>query len=223
MIDASKPDEFAILQASGAEPTTIPLEKIRYATFCGGLLLEEGESPYKHGHFPLVAQYCYKSGWATDDDGLEPAGVVRDLKDPQRELNKNRNENGYCKSAELGCEVLARKCLERLKGIQQKSTTPGANIFLPQSVTFEDGLPASQSVGNIELENEAKADFYDIWVTPESLSGSVGQMSGKAIDLRQSVTTVQTAEIFDNAKESEREIVKISRRKRKPGTHPAVL
>lgn len=77
-------------------------------------------------------------------------------------------------------------------------------------MTFEDGLPASQSIGNIELENQAQSDFYSIsGITPESLSGSVGQMSGKAIDLRQSVTTVQTAEIFDNAKEAELEIVNI--------------
>lgn len=213
MIDASKPDEFAILQASGAEPTTIPLEKIRYATFCGGLLLEEGESPYKHGHFPLVAQYCYKSGWGTDDDdGLEPAGVVRDLKDPQRELNKNRSQRMHIVNQQsLGVRFWRGNASERLKReIQQKSTTPGANIFLPQSVTFEDGLPASQSIGNIELENQAQSDFYSIsGITPESLSGSVRQMSGKAIDLRQSVTTVQTAEIFDNAKEAELEIVNI--------------
>jgi hypothetical protein len=213
IIDESRPEEFAILSASGAGPTMVMNEKIRYATFCGGLLLEEGDSPYKHGHFPLVVQYCYKSGWGTDeDDGLEPAGVVRDLKDPQRELNKNRSQRMHIVNQQsLGVRFWHGNVSEPLKReIKKKATTPGANIFLPNSVTFEDGLPSSQSVGNIELENQAQSDFYSIsGITPESLSGSVGQMSGKAIDLRQSVTTVQTAEIFDNAKEAELEIVKI--------------
>lgn len=37
----------------------------------------------------------------------------------------------------------------------------------------------------------------------------MGLASGKAIDLRQSVTTVQTADIFDKAKEAERQIVQL--------------
>lgn len=77
-------------------------------------------------------------------------------------------------------------------------------------MTFTDGLPSAQSVNNIELENRSSSDFYTIsGITPESLSGSIGAMSGKAIDLRQSVTTVQTAEIFDKAKEAELQIVKL--------------
>lgn len=63
---------------------------------------------------------------------------------------------------------------------------------------------------NLSLEQQASNDFYSIsGITPESLSGSVGTMSGKAIDLRQSVTTVQTAGIFEQAKEAERQIVKL--------------
>ena len=53
--------------------------------------MEEGESPYKHGKFPLVREYCYYTGELVDDE-LEPAGVVRDIKDAQRELNKNRSQ-----------------------------------------------------------------------------------------------------------------------------------
>lgn len=209
VIDSTS-QEFEMLKASGIQPTVIPDVRMRFATFCGDLLLEEGESPYEHGKFPLVIQYCSKNGWLRDNDGLEPAGIVGDLKDIQRELNKNRSQRMHIVNQQsLGVKFWHGNADEDMKRIiRTKSTVPGANIFLTQGLTFEDGLPANQSIGNLELENKASSDFYNIsGITPESLSGSVGAMSGKAIDLRQSVTTVQTAEIFDNAKEAEREIV----------------
>ena len=96
------------------------------------------------------------------------------------------------------------------KTIEKKSTTPGANIFLKPGVTFQDGTPSMDSAINLTLEQQADNDFYSIsGITPESLSGSIGSMSGKAIDLRQSVTTVQTADIFAQTKEAELQIVKL--------------
>ena len=178
------------------------------------MLLEEGKSPYKHNQFPLVRQYCYLSGYGEDaDDGLEPAGIVRDLKDAQRELNKNRSQRMHIVNQQsLGVRFWTGPQFDEKekREIRNLSTTPGANIFLKPGVTFTDGLPSAQSVNNIELENRSSSDFYTIsGITPESLSGSIGAMSGKAIDLRQSVTTVQTAEIFDKAKEAELQIVKL--------------
>lgn len=96
------------------------------------------------------------------------------------------------------------------KTIEKKSTTPGANIFLKSGVTFQDGTPSMDSAISLTLEQQADNDFYSIsGITPESLSGSIGSMSGKAIDLRQSVTTVQTADIFAQTKEAELQIVKL--------------
>lgn len=213
VVDDPESVEYKALEAAGVEPMTIPDEKIRFATFTGGVLLEEGESPYNHGKFPLVPQYCYKSGWYADiDEGLEPAGVVRDLKDPQRELNKNRSQRMHIVNQQsLGVKFWQGHADAKTKAdIKKYSTTPGANIFLPQGLTFTDGLPAAQSIGNMDLESQSSSDFYSIsGITPESLSGSVSAMSGKAIDLRQSVTTVQTAEIFDRAKRAELQVVQL--------------
>ncbi|WP_251455209.1 portal protein [Veillonella intestinalis] len=210
VIDESSP-LYGLAQAVNAKGRQIPDIKIRYATFADDVLLEDNESPYSHGRYPLVYQYCYYSGADADDDRLEPAGIVRDIKDAQRELNKNRSQRMHIVNQQaLGVRFWYGVQDERTKKtIKDKVTTPGANLFLPQNVTFTDGLPANQSIGNIELENQASSDFYTIsGITPESLSGSISaSMSGKAIDLRQSVTTVQTADIFDKAKEAERQIV----------------
>lgn len=210
LVDEENP-LFTVLMAIGKKPTSIPDTKIRYATFADDVLLEEGESPYKHGKFPLVREYCYYTGELAEDE-LEPAGVVRDIKDAQRELNKNRSQRMHVVNQQsLGVKFWSGVNDDNFKKIiKRDSNKPGANIWLPTGATFQDGTPAMDSNINLSLEQQASNDFYSIsGITPESLSGSVGVMSGKAIDLRQSVTTVQTAGIFEQAKEAERQIVKL--------------
>lgn len=210
LVDEENP-LFTVLMAIGKKPTSIPDTKIRYATFADDVLLEEGESPYKHGKFPLVREYCYYTGELAEDE-LEPAGVVRDIKDAQRELNKNRSQRMHVVNQQsLGVKFWSGVNDDNFKKIiKRDSNKPGANIWLPTGATFQDGTPAMDSNINLSLEQQASNDFYSIsGITPESLSGSVGAMSGKAIDLRQSVTTVQTVGIFEQAKEAERQIVKL--------------
>ena len=64
---------------------TITVQKVRVCVFFDHVLLEDIESPYEHREFPFVPLVCYHFG---PDD--MPAGFVRDLKDPQREINKRR-------------------------------------------------------------------------------------------------------------------------------------
>lgn len=202
---------YVVLMAMGKEPTSIPDTQIRYATFSDNVLLEEGESPYKHNKFPLVRDYCYYTGELVDEE-LEPAGVVCDIKDAQRETNKNRSQRMHVVNQQtLGVKYWQGPITEQFKNTVKKyGTTPGANIYMPPGVTFTDGTPAMDSALNMNLEQQSSNDFYAIsGITPESLSGSVGSMSGKAIDLRQSVTTVQTAGIFAQTKEAELQIVKL--------------
>lgn len=202
---------YVVLMAMGKEPTSIPDTQIRFATFSDNVLLEEGESPYKHNKFPLVRDYCYYTGELVDEE-LEPAGVVCDIKDAQRETNKNRSQRMHVVNQQtLGVKYWQGPVTEQFKNTVKKyGTTPGANIYMPPGVTFTDGTPAMDSALNMNLEQQSSNDFYAIsGITPESLSGSVGSMSGRAIDLRQSVTTVQTAGIFAQTKEAELQIVKL--------------
>ena len=67
---------------------TITVDKVRVCSFFGGVLLEDIESPYEHGQIPFIPFVVFKF---FDED--EPAGIVRDLKDPQREVNKRRSQS----------------------------------------------------------------------------------------------------------------------------------
>ena len=144
LVDEENP-LFTVLMAIGKKPTSIPDTKIRYATFADDVLLEEGESPYKHGKFPLVREYCYYTGELADDE-LEPAGVVRDIKDAQRELNKNRSQRMHVVNQQsLGVKFWSGVTDDNFKKIiKRDSNKPGANIFLPANATFQDGQKAYQ-------------------------------------------------------------------------------
>ncbi len=58
---------------------------VKVAAVMDTVLLEKMDSPYQHGYFPFVPLVCTYYGV-----GDLPAGFVRDLKDPQREINKRR-------------------------------------------------------------------------------------------------------------------------------------
>jgi len=60
---------------------------VKCAVFFDTVLLEDIASPYQHGEIPLVPMTLFYYGIGEDEI---PAGIVRDLKNPQREINKRR-------------------------------------------------------------------------------------------------------------------------------------
>ena len=68
-----------------ASSQDIPITQVRLCVFFDRTLLEDIPSPYQHGEFPYVPMVYHYCGV-----GDIPAGFVRDLKDPQREINKRR-------------------------------------------------------------------------------------------------------------------------------------
>ena len=63
----------------------IPVTEIRCCTFFDNIMLEDIPSPYEHGELPYIPIVFHYYG-----TGDIPAGFVRDMKDPQVEINKRR-------------------------------------------------------------------------------------------------------------------------------------
>jgi hypothetical protein len=57
------------------------IRRIRYAVFCGDLLLGDYPSPFSHRRFPLVPM------WAYQDEHGRPMGMVRLLRTPAKDFN----------------------------------------------------------------------------------------------------------------------------------------
>ena len=204
----ANPELSAMANLGVIKKNRVPNTTVKYITFCNNVLLEEGDSPYKHKRFPLVRDFCYYTGEKDDiDESLEPAGIIRDLKDIQREVNKHRSQRMHIVNQQAnGVKYLKGGDTAKLKAdLKLHGTTPGAVIEVPIGVDIVDAVSSQISTANIELEQASNNDFYSIsGITQESMSSNMAAMSGKAIDLRQRVTSVQTADVFEESKHAER-------------------
>jgi hypothetical protein len=191
----------------------IPSVTIRFMTFVDNILLESNDSPYKHKRFPLVQEFAYYTGEKDDNDStLEPAGLIRDLKDVQREKNKQRSQRMHIVNTQAnGIWLIYGTSTKQFDAELKKfGTTPGAKLNVPSGVTkIERITPDGVSAANVEMERATDDDFYAIsGINPETLGNDMpNSMSGRAIELRQKSASVQIADLFDEAQNSEKLIL----------------
>lgn len=202
---------MARMKIPGIKKHRVPECKIKYLTFCDDVLLEANDSPYKHKRFPLVPEYCYYTGEKDEDDtSLEPAGLIRDIKPVQRELNKHRSQRMHIVNTQAnGMWVSYGTSTPEFENkLKQHGTTPGVHINVPPSITKLDRVtPDGISNANVEMEIKSGEDFYTIsGINPETMGNAdaPSQMSGVAIDRRQKASFTQVSDIADEANYSER-------------------
>jgi hypothetical protein len=194
--------------------TRIPTCNYRYLVFTDDVLLEENDSPYKHKRFPLVQEFAYYTAEKDENDAsLEPAGLIRDLKPIQREVNKHRSQRMHIVNTQANgiWLVYGTSTPEFDAQLKQFGTTPGAKLNVPPGVTkVERIMPDGISAANVEMEKVSGEDFYMIsGINPETM-GSInvpGDMSGVAIDRRQKASFMQVSDLADEANYSERLIL----------------
>lgn len=188
----------------------ISVTRVKVAVFMGQVLLEEQDSPYEHGEFPLVPLVCYRYG--LDDI---PAGFVRDLKDPQREINKRRiqmlhilnttgNGGGWIEEGAMTPEQEAE--------FKHKGNVPGHyQKVKPSALTggkIRERSIAPVPAGVVQAEQQSTADLTAISGINESLMGVdiPNGSSGRAIELKQKQAITHIAPMFDSLRSAKKRI-----------------
>lgn len=188
----------------------ISVTRVKVAVFMGQVLLEEQDSPYEHGEFPLVPLVCYRYG--LDDI---PAGFVRDLKDPQREINKRRiqmlhilnttgNGGGWIEEGAMTPEQEAE--------FKHKGNIPGHyQKVKPSALTggkIRERSIAPVPAGVVQAEQQSTADLTAISGINESLMGVdiPNGSSGRAIELKQKQAITHIAPMFDSLRSAKKRI-----------------
>ncbi len=191
----------------------ISVTRVKVAVFMGQVLLEEQDSPYEHGEFPLVPLVCYRYG--LDDI---PAGFVRDLKDPQREINKRRiqmlhilnttgNGGGWIEEGAMTPEQEAE--------FKHKGNVPGHyQKVKPQALTggkIRERSVAPIPSGVVQAEQQSANDLVSISGINESLMGTdiPSGSSGRAIELKQKQAITHVAPMFDALRSAKKRIATI--------------
>lgn len=217
--------QVAINQMGEPVIQEIPTTFVRVAAFFDKVLLEDIESPYEHGELPFVPLFCYYFGV-----GDLPAGFVRDLKDPQREINRRRiqelhilntnsNGGGWIEDGAMTPEQEEEfKKMNAIPGHYNKVKT-GA---LSQGKIIER-QPSAPPSAIIQAEGQATNDLTAISGINEALMGVdiPRQSSGRAIELKQKQAITHVAPMFDNLRKSKKQITYLLWGKRgKPGIIP---
>ena len=188
----------------------VPIEKIRLAVIMGDIKLEEMDSPYQHGYFPFVPFTLYHYG-----EGDIPCGVVRDIKDPQREINKKRSQILHILNTQGNSGLITETSAmteEQQERYRKFGSKPGAIIEVNDGTLtgarIREIQPPAPPVGLIQSAQESEADIPKITGINESMLGiSSPQQSGRAIELNQRQAVTNIAAFFDNLRKAKRAIV----------------
>lgn len=193
------PDE---LKETAIGSVRIPLHRIRVSSWINGLLLEDAESPFNHRMLPFVPLPGYMTG---EEGQYGPDGLVADLIDPQKEINKRRSQALHVVNtmANRGWKSPLGSLDEKNKRLlKEQGSTPGVLLeYMPQQghgleQFGNEGVP----MGLVKLEDISRSDIQDISGVNEAFMAAhlPANTSGRALEIRNRQAITGIARIFDN-------------------------
>jgi len=189
---------------------TFPVNKVKICAFFDNVLLEDIDSPYEHGEFPFVPFVVFNF-----EQGDLPAGIVRDLKDPQREINKRRSQTLHVLNTSSNSGWIAEDGAltpDQERRLRTMGSTSGAILHVAPGTIGSGRLkrlePPNPPAALIQAEQQAQLDLPAISGINEALMGTdmPASTSGRAIELKQKQAITHIAPMFDNLRKCKKRI-----------------
>lgn len=199
----------AALLLAGARQIRLPLTKMKFATLLGDLILEQGDSPYRHNDFPFVPFIAQYTGECEPENDIQ--GIIRSLKDPQREINKRRSQSLHILNTTANPIYWVREGalppgdFQRFK--DKGAIAGGVFKFATEKPVREEAAQFPAALAR--MEDVSTGDLRQIsGINPEMLGEAMPSgTSGKAIELRQRQSVTQIAPLFDNLRLSKKRLL----------------
>ena len=157
--------------------------------------LEGGESPYVNENGQSYRPFLMQSAYV-DRFGMR-YGVVRDMIDPQDEINKRRSKSLFHMTARQ--VKMTKGAVDSVQSVRRELARPDGVIEVNRGDEFEfDILNLNdQTSGHLALLQEAKSEI-ELMGANAALSGETGEStSGRAVLARQQGGMVEIAPLFD--------------------------
>ena len=182
-------------QANPLRVAVRPMKRVKWTTMVGDLVVWNDWSPYETytltGYFPY-----FRRG--------KTSGMVEDLLDPQREINKRRSSQieVVTRTAHSGFMYHTRGVTEEQKeNIERNGAVPGINIewqgephMKPERIQ-----PAAPPMAMERLESRATDDLREISGINEAALGQLDHVeSGRALEARQRQAVIAIQPFMDN-------------------------
>lgn len=169
----------------------------------GGFVLQDIRSPFE----PLYSGYPFfrfLADWApsAETEVLKTQGIVRQLKDPQREKNKSKSQtlhilNTQANSGWIGDEDALTS--EGFKQLEEMGSKPGIVVKKKKGSDLREILPKGPNPGHLAREQQADEEFKQISaVNPDLMGIQQDTSSGRAISLRIRQAVLSLVRIFHN-------------------------
>ena len=188
----------------------MPITVVRVATFFDNVLLEDKESPYNHGEFPFIPFSVYYTA-----EGDEPQGVVRGLKDVQREINKRRSQTLHILNSQSNTGWIFEQSAitkEQERTIKELGSSPGTVLTVMDGTLtgnrYRQISPQAPATNVQAATAEAENDIRAVSGINEALMGTdiSANASGRAIELKQKQAVTQIVPILDSLRKAKKAI-----------------
>lgn len=149
-------------------------------------------SPYRHNRFPFTPVWAYKKG----DDGM-PYGMVRRLKDLQRDINKRASKALHILSSNK--VIMDEGAVADVNNLMDEVARPDALLVVKANKRFDLTSDRDLAPAHLELMSRDISMIQQAsGVTDELMGRKTNAVSGIAIQSRQQQGSLVTAKLFDN-------------------------
>lgn len=165
--------------------------QMKVCFFSDGGILHEQESPYEHDSFPFTPIWCYRR---KRDNA--PYGVVRNLRDPQEDLNKRASKALHILST---TRVVTDDPAADIEDLREEAARPDAILRHSKGSTLELHTDKDLAIAQVQLmDRDAAYIERTSGVANENLGRDTNAQSGKAVLAKQQQGAMVTAPLFDN-------------------------
>lgn len=166
------------------------------------IIIENGESPYNHNMFPFAPYFVYRK------KNGEPYSKVRQLIDPQDEINKRRSKALHLLSTNQA--VMEEGAVQNDDTLKMEMAKPDGIIKYRRGFQFalEKNIEVAQT--QMSFQQESKAAIPRIaGVSDEALGRKSELRSGIALQRKQLMTEILVNPIFDNLRRTRKIVGKL--------------
>lgn len=192
-------------QANPLRVAVLPVRRVRWTTMVGDLIVFDAWSPYET--YTITPFFPYFRRGKT-------RGMVEDLLDSQREINKRRSSqiDAVCRTAHSGWMThKSGLSQEQKENIERNGASPGINIeWQGEAYQKPERIQAAAPPMAMErLESKASEDLREISGINESALGQNDNVqSGRAIEARQRQATISIQMYMDNMSRSKESLAR---------------
>lgn len=154
--------------------------------------LHVSKSPYRHNRLPFTPVFCYR-----DAETMQPYGMIRDLKDMQRDVNKRLSKALSILSSNK--TIMDQGAVPDLDEYADEVNRPDAIIVKRKGYALDIASDRDIATSHLEIMSRSLSMIQATsGVTDENLGRETNAGSGKAIIARQEQGALATAMVFDN-------------------------